>query len=221
MKSLLAKVTLSEATELIRELMEKLCGDNGRSFFDAVKKIMRKDNSLISQLCVIMKVVTIKVNKKLKTIDDFQEALKNAKCIIDGSANYILENSPLDGDITEDEMELVIASAKNFGIDEQHCHRSHIYHRAIEFGSELCSAKIGLQAIVALASQLKNGEELLIGIEPLFDSRGNLRIFCISRRIDGELHLIGCSGDPKLIWGLNKRWIFAHRKISQLLSPSK
>jgi hypothetical protein len=152
----------------------------------------------------------IKLGTGLKTADAFREALKDAHCNIGDWGNDILDKPALTVSIKEKEVELVIVSVAQLGFKDGAV-RANIYRRAQELGLDLCSIEVGPQLRLQYKDQPK-GQWLLIGMEPLTDSDGNLSVFYMGRHADGGRWLLGNIGRPCSFWFADFLWVFQCRK---------
>lgn len=120
---------------------------------------------------------------------------------------------------TEMDVELVITSGADLGFTEA-ATRKEIYERATseEFGYMLCPAEVGPQLRLQYLGQPKN-EWLLIGMEPITDSDGDLSIFLVERYDDGDLWLYKYYGHAGLQWDPGFRWVFLRPRNSFCFSP--
>lgn len=88
--------------------------------------------------------------------------------------------------------------------------RSEIYEAALKQGLDLCPAEVGPALRLAYKDQ-PNGEWILVGMEPITDSGGDLDVFRVER--DGDARwLDGDYGLPDIVWGADYRWVFVRRK---------
>jgi pterin-4a-carbinolamine dehydratase len=153
----------------------------------------------------------LKLGTGLKTADDFRKALKKIGDIGD-RADDILGKPAFTASDTESEVELVVRSVEELGFKDG-ATREQIYNRAKEIGLDLCPAEVGPQLRLQCKDQPK-GEWLLIAMEPITDSDGNLRVFLVGRGDGGEQWLHGNGGGPGDFWVGSGRWVFLRRKIS-------
>ena len=126
---------------------------------------------------------TIKLGTGLRTADDFRRALKKSNCGIDDRANDILGKSAFTASEIGVDANLVVVSASKLGLKKE-APRADIYARAVELGLSRCPAEVGPQLCRQYTDQPRN-ERLVIGMEPIADSFGALRLFCVNRYSDG------------------------------------
>ena len=156
----------------------------------------------------------IKLGTGLKTADDFRRALKQAKMEIGRWSNDLLGKSAFTVSETEMDVDLVVVSVKKLGF-KQGAYRRDIVVKALELGFQLCFAEVGPQLRLQYPDQPRN-ERLIIGMEPIVDSDGYLRIFSIGR--DSSEHwLDSIIGNPAdLFWSASHRFVFIRpRKFSK------
>lgn len=154
---------------------------------------------------------TIKLGTGLKTVEDFRKALKKGGHKIGDWGNDILGKSAFAASETEIEVELVVASVEELGFKEG-ATRKDIYERALSYGLELCPNEVGPQLRLQYVDQ-PNGEWLLVAMEPIAGSGGNLLVFNVVRDSD-DSWLYGNNGYPDHFWSGNDRWVFLRRKQS-------
>ena len=152
---------------------------------------------------------TIKLGAGPKTADEFRKALKDSGCRISDWANDILGKPAFTVATEETEVDLVVKSVAELGFKDG-ATRADIYRRAQELGLELCPPEVGPQLRLQYKDQPRN-EWLLVGMEPITDSDGDLHVFAVGRHVD-DLSLHGHDGDPDGFWRGNYRWVFLRRK---------
>jgi hypothetical protein len=148
---------------------------------------------------------TIKLGTGLKTAGDFRRALADGEFGVSDWASDLLGQPVFEVATEETEIDLVVASVAELGF-EQGARRDRIYARAKELGLEPCPAEVGPQ----LRLQYKNqpmGEWLLIAMEPITGSGGDLKIFCVKHDEAGLWLPSGC-GSPDALWSPGGRWVF-------------
>ena len=144
-----------------------------------------------------------------KNVDEIRKALKKANVNVGEWASDILNKVTVSA--TEEEFDLVNVSPAELGF-KGNTSRKDIYEMALKSGLELCSAEDGPQAALQFGSQLKNGEWFVIGMEPITDRDGNLRVFYVGRDDDGGLWLYTHGGNPDGVWSADDRFVFRRRK---------
>lgn len=152
---------------------------------------------------------TVKLGTGIKDADSFRKALKQADCNIGDWGNNILCQSAFKVAEAETEVELVVVSVGELGFKDG-ATRADIYKRAQELGLDLCPNEVGPQLRLQYKDQPK-GEWLLIAMEPITASDGNLIVFYVKRYDGGEQWLSGY-GSPDFFWDADDRWVFLRRK---------
>jgi hypothetical protein len=153
---------------------------------------------------------TLKLGTGIKTAADFRKALKTADCNIGDWGNNILGQPAFTVADKEIEVELVIASGADLGFKGS-ATRADIYKRAQELGLDRCPAEVGPQLRLQYTDQ-PNGEWLLIAMEPIAGSDGDLVVFRVGRRGGGTRWLNGDYGGPVSVCRADDRWVFLRRK---------
>lgn len=152
---------------------------------------------------------TIKLGTGLKSADDFRKAVKKAGMKIGDWANDILDKPALTAMTSETEVELVVASVVDLGFKDG-ATRKDIYVRAQELGLDLCPPEVGPQLRLQYTDQ-PNGEWLVIAMEPIADSDGDLDLFRVEH--DGGARWLNASfGDPDDVWHGSRLFVFLRRK---------
>lgn len=148
---------------------------------------------------------TIKLGTGLKTADDFRNALKKSKNRIGDWGNDILGKPAFTASETEMDVDLVNVSVADLGFKDG-AYRRDIIAKAMELGLELCPAEVGPQLRLQYADQPK-GEWLVIGMEPITDSDGDLHVFSVGHGSVGRW-LDGYGGGPDRFWHAGNRFVF-------------
>jgi hypothetical protein len=152
---------------------------------------------------------TIKLGTGLKTASDFRKKVMEAGMKIGDWANDILGKPAFTATESVTEVELVIASVAELGFKDG-ATRKDIYVRAQELGLDLCPPEVGPQLRLQYTDQPK-GEWLVIAMEPIADSGGNLYLFNVER-VDDERWLLAPYGSPGSFWRGFDRFVFLRRK---------
>lgn len=176
---------------------------------DGVRRLLADELTVKAKEIVFPIWKAIKLGTGLKTPDEFRGALKSNGCKIGDWANDILGKPAFTAATQETEVSLVVVSAVELGF-KNGATRKEIYDRAKELGLELCPAEVGPQLRLAYKDQPK-GEWLIVGMEPIIDSDGDLGVFRVGH---GELSLwlLGRHGRPDYFWLGISRWVFLRRK---------
>lgn len=152
---------------------------------------------------------TIQLGTGLQTADDFRKAVKKAGMKIGDWANDILGKPAFTATESVTEVELVVASVAELGFKDG-ATRKDIYVRAQELGLDLCPAEVGPQLRLQYTDQ-PNREWLIIAMEPITDSDGDLGLFDVEHGGDG-CFLDANGGDPDGFWHGGSRFVFLRRK---------
>ena len=148
---------------------------------------------------------TIRLGTGLKTADDFRKDLKNKGFSIGDWANDILGKPAFTVAAEETEVDLVKVTVAGLGF-RKGVRRDQIYKRAEELGLRRCPSEVGPQLRLQYRDQ-PNGEWIIIGMEPIIASDGNLSVFSVLR-FDSELWLYGGWGRPDRVWDADSQWVF-------------
>ncbi|MBU3895871.1 hypothetical protein KKG36_00925, partial [Patescibacteria group bacterium] len=153
---------------------------------------------------------TIKLGTNgLRTADDFRKDLKDNGFSIGDYANGILGKPAFTAATEETEMDLVVISVAELGF-KNGATCEHIYARAKKLGLDICPAEVGPQLRLQYKDQ-PNGEWLVIAMEPIAGSDGDLELFDVERLVSGLW--LGCSyGGPDGVWNSGNRFVFSRRK---------
>ena len=161
---------------------------------------------------------TLKLGTGLKDADDFRTALTDADCSIGEWGNDILDNPAFTVSSEEVEVELVNVSVAELGF-KNGATRAEIYERAKELSLDICPAEVGPQLRLQYKDQPESewlfNEWLLIAMDPITVSDGDLGVLRVSRCYGGERLLGGYYGDPGWRWGGHNRWVFLHLPSSR------
>ena len=145
---------------------------------------------------------TIKLGLR-KSPEEYRKSLKDGKYRIGDYANQILDKIPISQE--EVKVDLVRLTGRELGFKES-VRRDVIYNRALECGLQKCPGEVG-PVLREQYSDQQNGEWVLIGMEPITDSDGNLDVFSV-RRNDSGLWLFSYWGSPDGFWGPDYLWVF-------------
>jgi hypothetical protein len=118
-----------------------------------------------------------------------RNALDHAGCAQGDLAEQILSRSSFQVSTQRSELDLVVLSARNLGIQSGTARLADIYARAQTFGFRLAPTEVGPQLRLQYLDQ-PVGEFLHIGMDPLTTWRGQPVIFVVANGAEG-LMLIG------------------------------
>lgn len=198
---------LVEVAGPLKDFAEKLGGEEGTEWLAAFKRFLRKEEPWPK--FPIWK--TINLCTGLKAADDFRKAITSAGMKIGKWANDILGRPEFAVATEETEIDLVVVSVAELGF-KGGVIRQDIFKRALALGLELCPNEVGPQLRLQYKDQPK-GEWLLIGMEPITDSDGNLKVFNVEHD-DNGLWLRSEYVSPVHFWDGDDRLVFARRKVS-------
>ncbi|MFA4999607.1 MAG: hypothetical protein WC519_02700 [Parcubacteria group bacterium] len=151
---------------------------------------------------------TIKLGTE-ETTDALKESLKKAGCDVSDWANDIMNQPTFTLSKSENELDLVVFSLADLGFIG--ARYKNICEKAKELGLQLCPLEVGPQLRLQYADQPK-GEWLIIAMEPIAVSGGDLGVFGVGRGDDGEQWLNGHYGHPGSFWRSNYRFVFVRSK---------
>ncbi len=144
-----------------------------------------------------------------KSADEYCKAIKANGFKIGNWANDILGKPAFTVSFDEVEVELVKVTVGELGF-KNGATRKEIYERAIELGLKLCPNEVGPALRLQYADQPLD-EWLLVAMEPIADSDGDLSVFEVVRGSDGSW-LRGCRGGPGNFWSAGGQWVFLSGK---------
>jgi hypothetical protein len=174
------------------------------------EKIMKYGELLVSATTKVCKTwKTIKLGTGLTTAADFCEAIHSAGMNIDDWANDILGKPAFTVATSVTEVDLVVASVAELGFKDG-ATREDIYVRAKELGLDLCPPEVGPQLRLQYTDQPK-GEWLVIAMESITDSEGNLDLFLV-KHDDCACWFDISDGNPYADWFSGSRFVFRRRK---------
>lgn len=192
----------------IEENLPEMSGDVMQGWIDNPRGLQK----FLSGLCPSFRFPTwktIKLGTGLQSADEFREALKNGGFCIGSWGDNILGKPAFKAATKETEIELINVSVAELGF--KNCAtRADIYKKALELGLELCPNEVGPQLRLQYRDQPK-GELLLIAMEPITDSSGDLGVFYVEHYSRG-LWLYCSDGRPDFFWDGDNSWVFARRK---------
>jgi hypothetical protein len=155
---------------------------------------------------------TVKIGT-FKNVDEIRQALKAGGHFIGDWANDILGKPAFKVSETEQDVELVNVSVEELGFKQGACYAD-ICKRALELGLDLCLAEVGPQLRLQWKDQSK-GTYVVVAMEAITVSVGNLGVFGVGRYDDGEQYLDANLGDAGYVWRAYYRFVFLRRKSTQ------
>ena len=151
---------------------------------------------------------TIKLGTGLKTAIDFANSLKRKGFHVSKWASDILAQPAFTASVSDKETEadLVVLTVEQLTGSRETATTARIFEEAKKLGLELCPAEVGPQLRLQYRDQPK-GEWLLIAMEPITGSDGDLSVFDVER-VDDGLWLDSDDSDPDFLWDPDDRWVF-------------
>ncbi|MBI2644163.1 MAG: hypothetical protein HYW95_01485 [Candidatus Wildermuthbacteria bacterium] len=162
--------------------------------------ILRRDQQVLVPEFKIWKTVKLGLRKSPR---EYRKALDEGKYQIGTYASQILDKTSCSQEVVEVDLVLVTGSQLGFKVATR---RDLIYKRALELGLQRCPGEVGPAMREQYLDQPMD-EWFLIGMDPITDSDGNLRVFIVVHDGSG-LWLDGSNGDPDRVWNPGFRWAF-------------
>jgi len=189
------KLTLGEMEAIIN----KLGGMEGVKRFLSGELVIKETGSEFD----IWK--TIKLGTGLKTAGDFRRVLRDDGFNLSKWAFDILGKPAFTVAPKETEVDLIKVTVGELGF-KKGARQDQIYKRAKELGLELCLSEVGPQLRLQYKDQ-PNGEWILVAMEPILDSDGDLGAFNVEHNGSG-LWLSSDFGNSYDFWRADIRWVF-------------
>ena len=142
-----------------------------------------------------------------KGVDAYREALAAERVRIGDSADEILGRPAFFYARTPKQVELVVLSSAELGLEADAVSHAEVYQRAKQMGVELCPAEVGPQLRLAYRNQ-PLGEALDIAMEPVSTYAGEPTILALVNFGTG-LALIGADGASESMVPRTRRFVFA------------
>ena len=188
----------------LKELFAQI--DSGRITRERLQSFLCGDRRLFS----IWK--TIKLGTGLRTADDFRSALKEKGCRISNWANDLLGQPGFTAATEEMAVDLAVATTAQLTGNPGGGTTAQVFAGANRLGLAKCPAEVGPQLRIQYPDQ-PSGEWLLIGMEPIADSDGRLRVFSVGRG-DSASWLDAYYGYPGGFWSPDRQWAFVRPRPS-------
>lgn len=203
----LVELPLKNMLGVLYDLLEKLSGSHGEEWFEKLKKFLR------GELVVKMVFPTWKVIKlgTHKNVGALTSAFADAGFCIPHWTYDIMGMCAFTLASEETLLELLTATVRQLGFTND-TRFDAICARIRELGYDLCPAEVGPQLRLQYQDQPLN-EWLVIVMEAMTDSYGNLEVFYVQHRDDGQrldLH----DGYPACLFRPWDRLVFVRRKLS-------
>jgi len=196
------RLVLSDVRGPLTDLLEKLDGKDSGVWLRGLNKFLRKENPW--EKPEIFKIIEIGTHKDVKSL---RKALEESGARIGNWGGDILNKTKLSK--SKQSLDLVVLSVKELGFP-QGAELKDIYEAAGNQGLDLCPAEVGPQLRLQYLDQ-PSGEWLIIAMEPISDSDGDLSLFFVGLSDDGRW-LGACCGSPDYHWGAGYRFVFVRRK---------
>jgi len=142
-----------------------------------------------------------------KGVDAYRDALAAEGIKIGDSADEILGRPAFAYARTQTQLELVVLSAAELGVEADAASHADVYRRAKQMGFELCPAEIGPQLRLEYRNQ-PLGEALDIAMEPVATYAGEPTILTLAN-FGAGLALIGADGRSESMVPRARRFVFA------------
>ena len=142
-----------------------------------------------------------------KSVGDLRKALRKSGEMISDWASNILNRISLSE--IKQTLDLVVLSVAELGFPKG-AELKDIYKAAEKHGLDLCPAEVGPQLRLQYPDQ-PAGEWLVIAMEPIKDSDGDLCLFIVEYD-DADRWLRAYDGWPDRLWDADDRFVFIRRK---------
>jgi hypothetical protein len=152
----------------------------------------------------VWKTVTLGTRKG---VDGYRAALERAAIKIGDSADEILGRPAFSYSTTKTEVELVVLSVAQLGVEAEAEPLASVYQRARRIGLDLCPAEVGPQLRLDYLTQPLS-EALDIAMEPVATYSGDLTVLTLVNFGSG-LALIGGDGRSHSMVPRTRRFVFA------------
>lgn len=196
------RLTLPEVRGPLTDLLGKLDGENGGVWLRGLNKFLSKENPW--EKPESFKIIEIGTYKDVRSL---RKALEESGARIGDWAGDILNKTKLSK--SKQSLDLVVLSVKELGFP-QGAQLKDIYEAAKSQGLDLCPAEAGPQLRLQYLDQ-PSGEWLVIAMEPIKDSDGDLDLFDV-KHFDSDRWLRACRGRPGNHWLADFRFVFVPRK---------
>ena len=196
------RLALSEVQGPLTSLLEKICGREGEMWLRGLNKFLRKENPW--EKPETFKIIEVGTFNDVKSL---RKALEESGARISDWAGDILNKTKLSK--SKQSLDLVALTVAELGFPKG-AKLEDIYKAAKNQGLDLCPAEVGPQLRLQYPDQ-PNGEWLVIAMEPINDSDGDLSLFLVEHL--GAGRWLGADyGGPDDLWGAGGRFVFIRRK---------
>ena len=142
----------------------------------------------------------------LHTADNFHRALEHNGKLINDWGSDLLREKAFTALAEMTEVDLVVVSLVELGLMDG-VSRGELYEKALRLGLQPCPAEVGPQLRLQYQGQ-PNGEELIIGMEPIVDSDGYPRVFSVACNSSDQWLNGDYDGGCSTLWGDDNRIVF-------------
>jgi len=196
------RLALSEVQGPLIDLLEKVGGRDGEMWLRGLNKFLRKENPW--EKPETFKIIEIGTYKDVKSL---RKALEESGVQIGNWASDILNKTKLSK--SKQSLDLVVRSVKELGFPNG-AKLEDIYKAAKNQGLDLCPDEVGPQLRLQYSNQ-PNGEWLVIAMEPIKNSMGDLDLFFV-RCHRGARWLDAQFSEPDDFWYAGNRFVFVRCK---------
>lgn len=193
---------------VLYDLLEKLSGPHGEEWFEKLKKFLRGELVIKPHFFPAWKTIKLGTHKSANALYGF---LTSAGFRISHWANITMGRRAFTLASEEISLELVTATVRELGFTWGTCYDA-ICTRICELGYDLCPAEVGPQLRLQYKGQPLN-ERLVIAMEAISSSDGDLYVFLVKRLGDGKW-LDTYPGNPGHLFDPAVRIVFVRRKSS-------
>ena len=226
-------MTPDELSRPFIDFHTKLAGSDSQEWWDGFKRFLRKENPWPTSQTAQVKERTedewgpVTLATELRFLATVTLGLhKNGKAhkksvesrghkVSDWSSDLLVHSkTKFTCANKEEQWDLYAASNRDMGFTKR-ATRERIYARMfspeLSWNIEKLPAEIGPALRVEYTDQ-PCGEWLLVSMDPLTDSVGDLDLFRVERHGDGESWLLACNGNPDRGWDPEVLWVVGRRK---------
>lgn len=195
-------------------VVHKLGVDNARKLLNCNEVTVtfgagNKTAAIAAEVPALQVWRTLKLGTGLKTADDFRKAIGDNDMRLRDEGSDILEKPEFTAATEPCEVDLVVMSVKDLGFKGD-ARYDQICAKAKELGLDLCPAEVGPQLRLQYSDQ-KRGERLIIAMETIRGSHGDLGVFSVGHGGSGRW-LGAYVGNPDSVWYPNDQFVFVSRK---------
>ncbi len=200
---MLGNRALADVAGPLKDFAEKLGGPNGDIWLVAFKRFLRKEKTW-SKFPIWR---TIKLGAGPRTAEAFRLTFNASGFHTTGPVDDALNKLYFLEFAKGTDIALVVISGRGLGF-EGDAYRVDIYHQARVHGLAPCPAVVGPELRWQYRDQ-SEGEELLIGMEPIEDIEDTPCLFSVAHTGNG-LWLHGINGNPALLYSPDTLWVFCY-----------